>query len=414
MRTSRYRLGLKSKLIGCPPLVARSGQQRIWLHGVSVGEIHLLEPLLAQLRQSLPDAEFVISTTTDTGMELAKKLYAHLPNIFLIYFPLDFSWAVRRTIQHIDADLLVLGELEVWPNLMAITRQLNLPVAVVNGRLSLKSFRGYQRLSWIFRPMFNQLSLVVAQTQEYAQRFIDCGVAADRVCVAGSLKFDNVSFDSSCSQVRSLAQLVGIQPAHTIWVLGSSQDPEERVASEAFLKARRQYPALKLIVIPRHRERFGSVFEQLACLPVQVRRRSEIDKPISASQWDILVVDTIGELRWWWGLAQLALVGGSFGARNGQNMIEPAAYGTNVAFGPMTLNFRSIVELLLAADAAECIPSLDEIEPWLFTQLANPHIGLARGIRAQRLVKEHQGAIARTVEQLLLFVPHHQYHRSAA
>jgi 3-deoxy-D-manno-octulosonic-acid transferase len=402
------------KLLGCPPLPPRSSQQRIWLHGVSVGEIQLLEPLMDRLRRTLPDLEFVVSTTTDTGMDLAQKLYAQLPNTYLIHFPLDFSWAVRRTLQNVDADLLILGELEVWPNLMALTQQYKLPVAVVNGRLSSRSFRGYQRLLWLVRPMFNQLSLVVAQTPEYAQRFVECGVAVDRVCVGGSFKFDNVSFDPTCSQVRSLARLVGLDQQHQVWVVGSSQDPEERMACQAFVKARQMYPALKLIVVPRHRERFDEVFQQLASFPVQVRRRSQIDKPLAAGDWDVLLVDTIGELRWWWGLAQLALVGGSFGSRNGQNMLEPAAYGKNVAFGPKTLNFRAIVDLLLAADAAECIPTLEEIEPWLFEQLANPRMGEARGVRAQQLVKEHQGSIDRTVEQLLLFVPHHQYSRIAA
>jgi 3-deoxy-D-manno-octulosonic-acid transferase len=414
LRTGRYRSGLAAKLLGCNSLPPRRAGQRIWLHGVSVGEIQLLQPLMAQLRDALPDAEFVVSTTTDTGMDLAQKLYSQLPSTHLIHFPFDFSWAVRRTLKNVDADLLVLGELEVWPNLMQIAHQIQLPVAVVNGRLSPKSFRGYQRLSWLTRPMFNKLSLVVAQTAEYAERFVECGVANDRVCVGGSFKFDSVSFDRNCPQVQTLANLVGIEPKHTVWVVGSSQDPEELTACKAFVRAKQKYPDLKLIVVPRHRERFDEVFEMLKSQPVKVLRRSQLQQPVECDKWDVLLVDTIGELKWWWGLAQLALVGGSFGARNGQNMLEPAGYGSNVAFGPKTVNFRAIVELLLAAQAAQCIPSLDQIEPWLLEQLADPSIGIAQGLRAQSLVKEHQGAIARTVKQLLLFLPHHQCSKIAA
>jgi 3-deoxy-D-manno-octulosonic-acid transferase len=405
LRTGRYRAGLSQKLWGCSQLPAKpAGVTRVWLHGVSVGEIQLLAALIEQLRAKLARVEFVISTTTDTGLELSQKLYGPCSDCRIISFPMDFSWAVRRTISALNSDLLVLGELEVWPNLLALAKQAGLPVAVVNGRLSPASFRGYQRLRWLTQGMFEQLSLVVAQTQEYAQRFIQCGVPVERVVVGGSFKFDNVSFDRNCAEVSKLASLVGLQAEHQVWVVGSSQDPEECVACSAFKKAQQIHPQLKLIVVPRHRERFDSVFELLQTQGVRVLRRSRIEQPVPADQWDVLLVDTIGELRWWWGTAHLALVGGSFGSRNGQNMLEPAGYGACVAFGPRTLNFRAIVELLLGAKAAQQINSLEHIEAWLMGELNNPQHGQAQGQRAQQLIRLHQGAIDRTARELLALV----------
>lgn len=425
LRTGRYRNGLRAKLRGCEKLSNKpDSAKRIWLHGVSVGEIQLLSPLMDELRSSLGEVEFVVSTTTDTGMDLAHKLYGSLNDTQLIYFPLDLSWAVRRTIENVKADILILGELEVWPNLLDIAAELKLPVVVVNGRLSPRSFKGYQRFTWLTRPMFAKLRLVVAQTPEYAERFVQCGVASNRVIVSGSFKFDNVSFDANCQQVNDLKNLVGLNDHHTVWVLGSSQDPEESTCCSALIKAKQQFPNLKLIIVPRHRERFDEVDQTIQSFPLRSLRRSSLKSPVEGSEldgrdldgddWDVLLVDTIGELRWWWGLADLALVGGSFGSRNGQNMLEPAAYGANVAFGPKTLNFRAIVELLLQADAATQIESLDQIESWLMQQLTDPQSGRAQGLRAQQLVRSQQGAIARTVEQLIQILPNSQPKRLAA
>lgn len=425
LRTGRYRNGLRAKLLGCEKLSNKpESGKRIWLHGVSVGEIQLLGPLMDELRSSIGDLQFVVSTTTDTGMDLAQKLYGSHGDTQLIYFPLDLSWAVRRTIENVNADMLILGELEVWPNLLDIAAELRLPVVVVNGRLSPRSSKGYQRFAWLTRPMFTKLRLVVAQTPEYAERFVQCGVASDRVTVSGSFKFDNVSFDAKCPQVNDLKNLVGLREQHTVWVLGSSQDPEESTCCSALIKAKQQFPNLKLIIVPRHRERFEEVDQMIRTYPLRYLRRSGLQSHLDGSglngsgldgdDWDVLLVDTIGELRWWWGLADLALVGSSFGSRNGQNMIEPAAYGANVAFGPKTLNFRAIVELLLQANAAKQIDSLDLIESWLMQQLDNPQAGEAQGLRAQDLVRSQQGAIARTVQQLVQILPNPQTKRLAA
>ncbi len=415
--TGRYRQGWRDKLFGLASLSSgtplMTNAPLIWLHGVSVGEIQLLRPLIEELRAHRPDLRFAVSTTTETGMELARKLLQD--SVLLFYFPLDFSWSVRRTLQALKPSLIVLGELELWPNLLDTAHAMQVPIAVVNGRLSERSFRGYQKFFRWTRGMFSKLNSVSAQSATYAQRFVDCGTPPDHVRVTGSLKFDNVSFDRHAPEVESLRRLVGLSDPTSsgkrVWVVGSTQTDEEKAACSCFARVREEFPDLKLIIIPRHRERFDTVADELrriaACQssPLHIIRRSTLAVPVDANDWDVLLVDTIGELRWWWGLAEIAVVGGSFGKRGGQNMLEPAAYGVNVGFGPNTSNFRDVVEMLLASDAAQRIASLDALDAWLLEQLRNPEAGQQRGQSAQKLVEEQQGALQRTGQALLEMLP---------
>lgn len=392
-RTGRYKSGLVDKLWGFSAAPAGSAPL-VWLHGVSVGEVQLLRPLVEQWRARHPTWRVALSTTTDSGMELACKLFPN--DVLLFYFPLDFTWAVKRTLRSLRPKLLILGELELWPNLIAQCRQQAVPVAVINGRLSIRSFERYQRLSWLARGMFRSLSLVAAQSEANAARFRACGAERTTI-VTGSTKFDNVGFDRQADQVQHLRSLVGLMDNHRVWVMGSTQSGEELPAAQAFEQLRGEFPELRLIVVPRHPERFDQVASELEQTGLQVVRRSRLDQRLPQADWQILLVDTVGELRWWWGVAELAIVGGSFGRRGGQNMLEPAAYGGNLAFGPNTSNFRDIVELLLSGDAATQLSTLAEIEPWIRQQLRAPAAGQARGERARAIVASGQGALERTL-----------------
>lgn len=419
-KTGRYRQSWKPKLFGtnASPETRVAGTSNtspstktspikaptIWLHGVSVGEVQLLKPLVDELKQLLPQANFAVSSTTETGMELAQKLFAE-PSVQLLYFPFDFSWAIRRVMRTLNPSLIVLGELELWPNLIDIATQQQVPIAVVNGRLSERSFAGYSKFLWLIRPMFKKLAFVAAQDAGYASRFEACGTPANRVAITGSFKFDNVAFDRNALQIVTLRSLIGVSDRHRVLVVGSTQAPEEKATCQAFIRAKAEHPDLKLVIVPRHKERFDSVAQYLSMTfpsttGIRVLRRSTLAQPTDAAQWDVLLVDTIGELRWWWGLAEIAIVGGSFGQRGGQNMLEPAAYGVNVAFGPNTQNFRDIADMLLRANGAERIASAEAIEAWLLRQLADPTPGQLRGKNAQHLIAQQQGALQRTAQLL--------------
>jgi 3-deoxy-D-manno-octulosonic-acid transferase len=411
-RTKRYQAGLKQKLRGLsrsilaatnaagnasPTALASDPAPLIWLHGVSVGEVQLLKPLLARWKMRHPDWRFALSTTTDSGMELARKSLGK--DIPLFYFPLDFTWSVARTLDSLAPAILVLGELELWPNLIDACVHRRIPVAVINGRLSVRSFTRYQKMRWLTRGMFNELSLVAAQSESNAERFRQCGAERTTI-VTGSIKFDNVSFDRQAPEVAQLRQWAGILPQHRVWIMGSTQAGEELPAVRAWQELYNQFPELKLIVVPRHSDRFDQVAEEIEQSGVRMRRRSTALGSLNGDDWDVLLVDSVGELKWWWGLAEIAVVGGSFGARGGQNMLEPAAYGANVAFGPNTSNFRDIVELLLAGDAAARLPSLAELSDWLRQQLLDPLPGKARGQRAQAIIASGAGALDRTLDAL--------------
>ena len=407
VRTGRYRSGLGEKLLGLaagPQFERHHGDSaRIWLHGVSVGEIQMLAGVVKELRREQPTARVFVSTTTDTGFELARKLLDD--DVVLFRFPLDFSWAIGRTLARVRPDVLVLGELELWPNMLAICHQRQVPVMVVNGRLSERSLQGYKRWAMITKPMFAKLARVCAQSEEYAQRFRQCGCKTDVVVVSGNIKFDNLCFDRDAESICELRHQFHCTRDSRYVVVGSTQDPEETMALQAFLKLRAEHERLKLVLVPRHPERFDDVAKMLDESGVRWLRRSSVtDGRADCPPWDVLLVDTVGELRWWWGMAEIAIVGGSFGSRGGQNMLEPAAYGANVAFGPNTSNFRDVVLLLKQNKCVTEIPALDAIDGWLREQLSEPEAGAHRGRLAQELIRHHQGALQRSVAEILAVV----------
>lgn len=418
IRSGKYRRGWRDKLLGFrrPPFpgsIRCSTVETIWLHGVSVGEVRLLEPIIKEFVRVRPDARFAVSTSTDSGMDLAQSLFGQhsqlAGRVQLLYFPLDFSWAVRRVFKSLKPSMLVLCELELWPNLISIAKEEQCPIAVVNGRLSQRSYRGYKRADALTKPMFSSLSFVGAQNAEYADRFTACGVGTDAISVTGSIKFDNVAFDRNCDAVTKLRDLVGIRGVQDdapgskarVFLAGSTQVEEEQGAIAAHLACREQWPSLRTIIVPRHPERFDAVAESLERAGVMFWRRSEVSTPLSIDDWEILLVDTIGELAQWWGLAEIALVGGSFGRRGGQNMMEPAAYGANVAFGPHTSNFRDVAELLLGEGGATRLTDIEQLGSWLHGELTNPAPGRRRGANARKLVTSQQGALQRTIAEIM-------------
>jgi 3-deoxy-D-manno-octulosonic-acid transferase len=394
VRQGKYREGLAAKLWGAVP--RRGGDQPcVWLHAVSVGEVNLLGPLLERLEREHPQWECVVSCTTKTGHGLARRKYA--PRM-VFYCPLDFSWAVERAMRRIRPDLLILAELELWPNLTRAARRRGVRLAVINGRLSDRSWRGYRRIRWIVAPMLRRIHLIAAQNEQYAQRFRQLGAAAERVRVAGSLKFDGAESNRDNPATRRLAALAGIQPDDVVFLAGSTQHPEESLALDAFLQLRDRHPRLRLILTPRHPERFDAVATLLDRSPAPWRRRSELDRHGPRPDERVLLVDAVGELGAWWGTAHIAFVGGSMGSRGGQNMIEPAAYGAAVSFGPNTANFRDIAALMLARQAAVVVADGSEMTEFVRRCLEEPDYAPQLGRRARSLVAEQQGAAERTAE----------------
>lgn len=396
IRKGKYRSGWGAKLLGRVPV--RQGTERcLWLHAVSVGEVNLLGPLLTRLEQQHPDWVYVISTTTKTGFELAKMKYA--PRT-VFYCPLDFSWAVRSAMKRIRPHLLVLAELELWPNLIWAAKKHGAKVAVVNGRLSDRSFRGYQRVGPLVARLLQSVDAVAAQNDEYAERFCRLGAPPEVVYRTGSVKFDGAQTDRDNPKTRQLAELAGIRPGDVVFLAGSTQEPEEQMALDVYRELAPAYPRLRLLITPRHPERFEEVAELLDRSGVPWQRRSRLKEGAGEGQTGVLLVDAMGELGAWWGTAQIAFVGGSMGTRGGQNMIEPAAYGAAVSFGPQTGNFRDVVALMLDRQAAVVVADTGQLAAFVRRCLAEPDFADELGRRARQLVLEQLGAADRTCQLL--------------
>ena len=377
------------------------GLARIWLHGVSVGEVQLLAALAAELDRQAAEVgrhiECVISSSTTTGLEVAAKRFG--PD-HTFPCPLDFTWAVGRVLGRVRPATVVLGELELWPNLLAGVAQRGIPIVVANARMSEQSARGYARIRPLVRRMLSCITVVSARSQADADRFTALGAADVRV--AGSMKFDGIRGDRHAAEVQRLRTLAGFATDDVVFLAGSTQAPEEQRAAEAFLQLCTAHPALRLVIVPRHVERTAEVAAMLDSLGLrwQARRRLETDGVDSAAR--VLLVDTTGELGAWWGTTTIAFVGGSLdGGRGGQNMLEPAAYGAAVCFGPHTRNFRSEVARLLAADAAVVVADGPALTAFVTRCLTEPAWAGSLGHRAAALVASQRGATAATARLVL-------------
>ncbi len=390
-----------SRFIGStPPLLPKGTRQRIWLHGVSVGEIQLLSSLsreiTAQANANGLAVEFVVSSSTTTGLDLAAKRFGAA---VVFPCPLDFTWAVRRVVKAVDADLLVLGELELWPHLLDAARRHRLPIVVANGRLSERSARGYRRVAPLVRRMLSRVTLVSARSAADAARFRALG--APTVVDAGSMKFDGVRGDRAAEDVRCLAKLAGFVEDDIVFLAGSTQAPEEALAIDAYRAASADHPRLRLVIVPRHVERKPEIVALLDASGLAWQARSTLETEGATPHARVLLVDTTGELGAWWGTASIAFVGGSLdGKRGGQNMLEPAAYGAAVCFGPHTRNFADEVAVLLAADAARVVADGAALTAFVLDCLG-AQAPLAQGTRAARTVAAHRGATAATAERIL-------------
>lgn len=392
-RWGKNRRGWGQRLLGLSSGPA-AGKPRIWLHAVSVGEVNLLAPIVAELSRR-GDFEFAISTTTETGFDLAQQKY---PQHFVFFAPFDFSWAVQRTLRQLKPKLLVLAELELWPNWIRAAEQMEVPVVVVNGRLSAESFVGYERWRRLVSPMFRRLSLVLAQSEEYASRFSALGTPAGRVFVAGNVKFDNADPRRATERAKTLKDQYDFRADDLLLVGGSTQPDEDRMLLSAFQQLRAEFPQLRLVLVPRHPEKAKPLESVLRGSIWSYQFRSLAKDAESVSRPDVVVVDLIGELAAWWTLATVSYVGGSLGARGGQNMIEPAACGSVVCFGPNTQNFRDVVELLLRNQTAMVLRDEQELIELVRRALKDPAWRQAMGQRAAALVAAQQGAAARTAE----------------
>jgi len=390
-------IGVKLRGLAAPPVGLPPDTRPVWFHGVSVGEVHLLRQVIAAFRNRHPELACVVSTTTDAGLKEARKWFADLP---VFPFPFDFSWAVERTLKQVNPMLVVLAEGDLWPNFLMAVRRRGIPVAVINGRMSPRSFARYSRLGRLPRWLLGHLDLILTQSEQYAANLRALGVPEERVRVTGSVKFDGCSCDRDNQRTRERRLLLNIGPDELVWIAGSTVAPEEEIVLDIYSRLRAERPGLRLVLVPRHPDRFDQVAMMLEQHGLAYVRRSRLTAQVR-DRSAVVLGDTLGELSALWGLADLAFVGGSLdGKRGGQNMIEPAGYGAAVLFGPHVWNFREPAQRLIEAEGAIQVADGTELEATLRRLLASPEERALRGQSGRQFVLSQQGATERTIEML--------------
>jgi 3-deoxy-D-manno-octulosonic-acid transferase len=392
-RFGRYDANLKQAL---------TNRQVLWLHAVSVGEVNLCTHLIRALEWRLPNIKFVVSTTTTTGMaRLRHQLPTHVSKI---YYPIDRRKWVRRALAVINPEAIVLVEAEIWPNFLWRASDLRVPVFLANARLSDRSFRGYQRFRLLFRPLFASFAGVGCQNEEDAARLRKLGCQPEAVRVVGNLKFDAAKLDERRTlDVDELLRQLGVPPDAPVLVGGSTHDGEEAMLAEVTQRLRSRFPKLFLVLVPRHFERSNEVGRQLRERGVNFVYRNLVgaDTQLAAGQAECLLVNTTGELRFFYERATVVFVGKSMTATGGQNPIEPAAYGRAMVFGPNMQNFADIARTFVSQNGAVQAPDAPALEKAIGDLLADDNRRVELGRNALRVVRENFGALDRTVEMIL-------------
>jgi 3-deoxy-D-manno-octulosonic-acid transferase len=326
----------------------------------------------------------------------------------VIPYPFDFSWAVRRTIRAISPRLIVLAESELWPNFLRAAKRKQVPVIVVNGRMSPRTSRRYSRIAWLARRLlFNRVTAFGMQSETYASHLRSLGVPAERIRVTGNVKYDGVLLDRDNPKTRDLGQAIGIVHGDLVWVAGSTHDPEERIVLSVFGRLRSRFANLKLILVPRAPERFNEVARLIEAAGLECARRSKCGplapraESDSRSESATILIDTLGDLGAAWGLATIGFTGGSLNEkRGGQSMIEPAAFGVPVMFGPHTWNFRDAVAGLLEDGGAIRVHDEAELEREAARLLGDAELRSRMGAAARAFVMSQQGATTRTLDMM--------------
>ena len=390
-----------------------SDQPAVMIHAVSVGEINATRTLVHELRRQRRDLHVIISTTTKTGYARGEELYGSAPHVTLIRYPLDFSAAVTRVLDKLRPSLVVLMELEVWPNFMQQCARRKIPVILANGRLTTSSFKRYKLVKPIASSMFSKLTKVCAQDDTYAKRFETLGVPRSRILVTGTMKFDTATIADSVEGDVALGRAVGLvrSPNEPVWVCGSTGPGEEEMILSEYRNLLATFKRLRLVIVPRKPERFDEVADLIERFRFKVVRRSRaLPPPVDPPVPPVILGDTMGELRKFYSLADVVFVGRSLvdlGPRqHGSDMIEPAALAKPVIIGPYTANFDHAMRMLKNADAVLEVVDAESLGQAVRVLASTPAESRAMGKRAQEVVKREQGATRQHVEVVMEALTH--------
>lgn len=405
IRYKKYIGSLRQRLGYLPLSFNVDGEESIWIHAVSVGEALTARALAADLRTRYPRLRLFLSTTTIAGQQVARRSLQHVDAVF--YFPFDWAFIVRRTLDLVKPRAFIMMETEIWPNLLRLCRARGIKTVVINGRISSRSYPRYRLIRPFFRRVLAHVDRFCMQSEESARRLVDLGADPARVTVTGSLKFDSLELPSATAHGKPRERVLRffrLAPNRTVIVAGSTMRGEEAAILKAFAAVKPTAPGALLIVAPRQPERFGEVERLARAAHFVTTRRSDL--PIDADpRADVVVLDSIGELAQLYQLATVVFVGGSLLDHGGHNILEPAVYGKPIVFGPHMQNFREIGDAFLANRAAVCVQSGRELEQALLALVTDPVRRARLGAAARALVEANRGAKQKTLAVLADVLP---------
>lgn len=380
---------------------ALRGKQTVWFHAVSVGEVNLCIQLVNKFISQHPEYHVIVSTTTTTGMAECQK---KLPNsITKIYYPVDFPFAVKRALNIFHPQAIILIEAEIWCNFLWEASKRNIPLYLFNARISDRSFGRYQKVGFVFRDIFKNFKAIGVQDASDADKLVSLGAKRENVTITGNLKFDGAP--TTCDDkinVPSMLRKLHIPEDAPILVAGSTHAGEEVLLVQMVLRLRKKFPKLFLILVPRHMERCKSILPELNATGIRTFLRSELDTREITAAPDCLMVNTTGELRYFYGVATLTFIGKSITAKGGQNPIEPAALGKPVLFGPNMQNFTSIVRTFKRHNAAIQVTDFEDLAQKIEQLLTSAEERKIIGNNARNVVLQSQGGVERSC-QLIQF-----------
>ncbi len=390
-------------------LAPRAGNApAVMIHAVSVGELNAARGLIEQLQSARPGLHLIVTTTTTTGIARAQELFGNNPSITLSRFPIDLSGSINRFLDNVRPSVVVLMELEVWPNWMAQCTRRNIPVVLANGRITEPSFKRYRLGGGLTRRMFSRLKLAMVQEDQYADRFERLGVRRENIVVTGTMKFDSAMLADSVDGTATMAQELGIDPARPLLVCGSTGPGEEAILLDAYQQLLNDHPTLDLAIIPRHPPRFNEVAQLIHDRHFACVRRSKNETIAGlhrAQRPAVLLGDTMGELRKFYALATLVFVGRSLvdlgPKQHGSDMIEPAGAGKAVICGPFTGNFAEPVRALLAGGAMIQVGAAAELARTIDALLRDRTRLADIGTRGREVVRLGQGATQKHCQAIL-------------
>lgn len=405
VRYKKYVRSLGQRMGYLPVSFNMDGDESIWIHAVSVGEVLTARPLISELKRRYPNLRMFLSTTTMAGQQLARRSVQDVDAVF--YFPFDLGFVVRRTLDLVRPKLFIMMETEIWPNLLRECRARGIKSAVVNGRLSARSFPRYRLVRPMMKRVLEHIDKFLVQSEESARRFIDLGADPARVVVTGSLKFDSLELSSTALQARARDRVLRyfrMSSTRPVIVAGSTMKGEETSVLRAFRKVRSAAPNTLLVLAPRNPERFGEAEQLARAEGWKVARRSDLAVD-AEPRVDIVILDTIGELATIYQIATIVFVGGSLVATGGHNVLEPAVFGKPIVFGPHMENFLEIADAFVTNGAGVQLTEEAELEEAFLSLMSDPVRRARLGAAARALVEANRGANEKSIAVLSALLP---------